>query len=287
MQHILQLEQLAPAIKQLQSQTNRALGLVPTMGNLHAGHLHLVAQCKQQGLICAVSIFVNPIQFNNTDDLNNYPRTLQADLDKLKAAGCDLVFTPSITEMYPHGMQDLTQIVPARLSQDLEGAFRPGHFNGMATVVAKLFNLFSPSVAFFGEKDFQQLAIIKQMVADLNMPIKIQAVKTQRNEQGLALSSRNSRLSAIEKELALEIYASLRYISQNLLDYCDSTATIKQQTDRLSKLNIEVEYLALRNAEDFTIPQPDDHHLVVLIAARIGQVRLIDNLSIILKVNHV
>lgn len=286
MQHVLHIEALRLAITQLKASANRPLGLVPTMGNLHAGHIALLAQCKQQGLICAVSIFVNPIQFNHADDLASYPRTLAEDLNKLKEAGCDLVFTPSAEEMYPNGMQNLTQVTPADISHELEGAFRPGHFNGMATVVCKLFNLFSPAVAFFGQKDFQQLAIVKQMVADLNMSVKIQAVDTCRTPQGLALSSRNSRLTEKEKKLALEIYASLSYIAQNLVDYCDSTATLKQQQQRLEGLSIQVEYLELRDAESLSKPKPKDTHLVVLIAAKIGAVRLIDNLPIILKVNH-
>lgn len=285
MLEVYSIADLRLAIQNLKAAKNAQLGLVPTMGNLHDGHLHLVEQSIKAGLVTAVSIFVNPIQFNNAQDLSNYPRTLEDDLNKLKAIGCDLVFIPSAKEMYPNGMQDITQVVPASLSHELEGAFRPGHFNGMATVVCKLFNLFLPDVAFFGQKDFQQLAIVKQMVADLNMPIRIDAVPTQRNEQGLALSSRNLLLSAQEKSLALELYKSLNYIAQNLVDYQKSAATLEMQQQRLNKLGFEVEYLQIREARTLELPKVGDEDLVILIAAKLGAVRLIDNLPITLKVD--
>lgn len=284
MLEVYSITDLRLGIESLKEARGVRLGLVPTMGNLHDGHLYLVEQSIKSGLITAVSIFVNPIQFDNAQDLSNYPRTLKEDLNKLKAIGCDLVFIPSAKEMYPNGMQDITQIVPASISSELEGAFRPGHFNGMATVVCKLFNLFLPEVAFFGQKDFQQLAIVKQMVADLNIPVKIQSVPTQRSEQGLALSSRNSLLNAQEQSLALHLYESLSYIAQNLVDYQKSGATLEMQEKRLNKLGFEVEYLQIREANTFEMPKIGDENLVVLVAARLGAVRLIDNLPITLKV---
>lgn len=285
MLEVYSLAELRPAIERLKAAKNAQLGFIPTMGNLHAGHLHLVEKSIKAGLITAVSIFVNPIQFDNAQDLSNYPRTLEDDLNKLTAIGCDLVFIPSAKEMYPNGRQDITQVVPASLSSELEGEFRPGHFNGMATVVCKLFNLFLPDVAFFGQKDFQQLAIVKQMVADLNLPIEIQGVPTQRDKTGLALSSRNSLLNAQEKSLALHLYESLNYIAQNLVDYRQSAATLELQRQRLNKLGFEVEYLQIREAITLQAPKVGDEHLVILIAAKLGAVRLIDNLPITLKVD--
>lgn len=278
------IAELRSAIARIKIQGDAKIGFIPTMGNLHSGHLHLVEQSIKSNFISVVSIFVNPTQFNNPDDLSNYPRTLKEDLAKLDEIGCDLVFTPTAQEMYPRGMDDLTQVVPAELGNKLEGIFRPGHFNGMATVVCKLFNACLPDVAFFGQKDFQQLAIVKQMVADLNMPIHIQAVPTQRDESGLALSSRNNLLNIEEKKLAPKLYESLCYIAQNLFDYSKAAATLDLQKQHLSTLGFDVEYLELREASTLEIPKSGDENLVLLIAAKVGQVRLIDNLPIILKV---
>lgn len=201
MQTVQLPSELRAQIKEYKRQGKR-VGFVPTMGNLHQGHLTLVERAKEHADIVVVSIFVNPMQFGNPDDLNNYPRTLEQDLAKLEAIGTALVFTPTPEVIYPKGLENQTFVEVPKLSNMLEGASRPGHFRGVATIVTKLFNLVQPDVACFGEKDFQQVAVIRQMVEDLAMDIEIVPVPTVREQDNLAMSSRNNRLTADERAIA-------------------------------------------------------------------------------------
>jgi len=264
-----------------------SVALVPTMGNLHAGHLDLVKLAKQQAACVVVSIFVNPLQFGANEDLANYPRTLAADCEKLQAAGADIVFVPSVAEMYPDfDGQDLKQSITVQLpavANDLCGASRPGHFAGVATVVLKLFNLVQPQVAVFGKKDYQQLFIIREMVKQLNLAITILAADTVREPSGLAMSSRNGYLSSAEKAQACQLRAELVSVSEQ----------VKQQGDRANFSSLEqaaalnlqqqgwqVDYVAIRAASNLQAASAGDTDLVVLAAAKLGTTRLIDNLSL-------
>jgi pantoate--beta-alanine ligase len=255
------------------------VALVPTMGNLHAGHLKLVARAKQRAARAITSIFVNPTQFGPNEDYGRYPRTLEADLAKLKTASCDAVFAPDVTVMYPDGPSLGVSVQVAGLRDELCGAFRPGHFDGVATVVAKLFNLVRCNLAFFGEKDFQQLQVIKRMVRALNMPIEIVSVATEREPDGLAMSSRNQYLEPPERAKAGLIYQELKSIagalavgSSEFQSLCDGAS------ERLSAQGFVVDYVAIRDAEGLREAMPENAEWVVLIAARLGKTRLIDNL---------
>ncbi len=261
----------------LAGQTGTAL--VPTMGNLHAGHVSLVELAKQHGRPVVASIFVNPLQFGAGEDFERYPRTLPADCGKLDAAGCDLVFAPDVAEMYPQP-QTYTVQVPEAMANDLCGAFRPGHFSGVATVVLKLFNLVQPRVAVFGSKDFQQLQVIREMVAQFNLPIDIVAGATLREADGLALSSRNGYLSETERrqapQLQRELAAIVAAVQAGERDFAALAATARRH---LNMAGWRVDYVELREAATLAAPTPDSRHLVVLGAAWLGTTRLIDNLD--------
>ena len=265
--------------------TNQAnIGFVPTMGNLHAGHIYLVSLAKQQCNCVVVSIFVNPLQFSANEDLANYPRTLEADCEKLKAAGCDIVFTPTVAEMYPQMTQSaagiqLNQnmtIVPPDIANDLCGASRPGHFAGVATVVAKLFNMVQPQTAFFGKKDFQQLFVIRELVKQLNYPVQIVAGETVRETSGLALSSRNGYLSAAQKQQAAALNETLHEIAlaiQAINTHFESLENAAKT--KLNLLGWQVDYVTVRSALNLQPATQADQHLVILSAAKIGNTRLI------------
>lgn len=263
----------------------RAAGLrvafVPTMGNLHAGHVHLVSEARRQADRVVASIFVNPLQFGVNEDFSAYPRTLAADQEKLTAAGCDLLFAPGEQEMYPLGRDGLSFVEVPGLSDILCGAFRPGHFRGVATVVCKLFHIVQPDVALFGEKDYQQLLVIRLMVRDLNMPVEIIGVPTVRETDGLAMSSRNGYLAADERRLATEVYATLQALAAEVragaLEYAALEAAAAA---RLERAGFRPDYVSVRRAEDLAVPQGGERRLVVLAAARLGRTRLIDNLLI-------
>jgi len=263
----------------------RAAGLrvafVPTMGNLHAGHIHLVSEARKRADKVVASIFVNPLQFGPSEDFAAYPRTLAADQEKLAAAGCDLLFAPTEQVMYPLGRDGLSYVEVPGLSDILCGAFRPGHFRGVATVVSKLFNIVRPDVALFGEKDYQQLLVIRLMVRDLDMPVEIIGVPTVREADGLAMSSRNGYLGAGERRLATEVYATLQALAAEVRvgarDYADLEAAA---VARLELAGFRPDYVSVRRAEDLAVPQAVDRRLVVLAAARLGATRLIDNLLI-------
>ncbi len=267
---------------QLQSrrwqQAGQRISFVPTMGNLHAGHLALVEKAVELGERVVVSIFVNPLQFNDPADFAAYRRSLDADLDKLAPLEVDAVFAPPEDEMYPHGRDATTQVDVPALSGILEGEHRPGHFRGVTTVVAKLFNIVQPDVAVFGEKDFQQLRIIECMVADLDMPVEIIAMPTVREADGLAMSSRNSRLSASQRQLAPLLYQTMQEFRQHYLAAEGNIAQLQAQaTAGLAQAGFVVEYFSLRRHEDLAPAKPGDRCLL-LVAARLGETRLIDNL---------
>lgn len=252
---------------------------VPTMGNLHAGHVSLVELAKQHGQPVVASIFVNPLQFGEGEDFGRYPRTMESDCDKLAAAGCDWVFAPDLAEMYPVA-QTFTVQPPVSLANDLCGAFRPGHFAGVATVVLKLFNLVQPRVAVFGKKDFQQLHVIRALVGQFNLPIDIVAGDTLRCADGLAMSSRNAYLGASERiqaaQLQRELAAVVAAVEAGERDFEALAATAARH---LKMAGWRVDYVAVRDAATLQAPTPASTRLVVLGAAWLGNTRLIDNLD--------
>jgi len=254
------------------------VAFVPTMGNLHAGHVSLIEIARQRGERFVASIFVNPMQFGPNEDFAHYPRTPRDDERMLAAAGCDLMFMPDVQEIYPHGAARATRVEVPGLSRILEGEFRPGHFEGVSTVVAKLFHIIEPQLAVFGEKDFQQLTIIRRMVAELCMPIEIIGAPTVRDADGLAMSSRNQYLTSAERALVPAIYAQLcaavRRLESGEADY----ASIERAGfSALESAGLHPDYFAVRQACDLAAPVAEARELVVLAAARLSKARLIDN----------
>ncbi|MDE0661869.1 MAG: pantoate--beta-alanine ligase [Gammaproteobacteria bacterium] len=262
-------------------QRHRRTGLVPTMGNLHAGHLALVRACRGACDICVVSIFVNPTQFAPSEDFANYPRTLDDDLRLLEAEGTDLVFNPTVDTMYPDGQEGHVRVRVPSLAQTLCGEARPGHFDGVATVVAKLFNIVAPDEAFFGEKDWQQLTLIRTMARQLDMPLTVTGVPTVREPSGLAMSSRNNYLSHEERERAALINQILMQIKAAIergdRAYADAEARGRRV---LAAAGFEVDYVAVRDANRLVPPDADANTLRILAAARLGRARLIDNVGV-------
>jgi pantoate--beta-alanine ligase len=257
------------------------IALVPTMGNLHEGHLALARLAHGHADTVIASIFVNPLQFGRGEDFGRYPRTLQRDLELLEAEGVAAVFAPEVDEMYPAGQEGLTSVEVPGLSTVLEGAVRPGHFAGVATVVAKLLGIVTPDVAVFGEKDFQQLAVIRRMVRDLDLGVEIVAGPTVREPDGLALSSRNQYLSPEQRQRAPALYRSLAAARRRLAAGDRSFAAIEQEAKTaLAAAGFEPDYVAIRRAADLAPPGAGDEALVVLGAARLGTTRLIDNLRV-------
>jgi pantoate--beta-alanine ligase len=257
----------------------RRVSFAPTMGNLHAGHISLMHTARAHGDTVVSSIFVNRIQFGPNEDFDRYPRTFQADCAQLEAAGVDHLFAPNETELYPSPQQYFVQPSPAHDSI-LEGAIRPGHLTGVATVVTKLFNIVQPQVALFGKKDYQQLMVIRNLVNELNMPIDIIACDTVRAEDGLALSSRNGYLSTEQRAQAPQLYAMLKSVADQVRAGCRDYAAIEQQTaEQLSTHGWQPDYIAIRRRSDLQPPRADED-LVILAAARLGSTRLIDNLEI-------
>lgn len=251
---------------------------VPTMGNLHDGHLALVKEAQKYADRVVVSIFVNPLQFNQAADLAVYPRTLDEDCRALQSVDTDLVFTPAPELIYPNGLAAQTFIQVPGISEVLEGAHRPGHFNGVATIVAKLFNLVQPDVALFGEKDFQQLALIRHMVADLAMPIQIVGVPTVREESGLAMSSRNGLLTAEEHEIAPLLADVMKTIaSQVSKDTQANQALVAQATAQLNAAGFNTDAIDIVDADTLAGITEQSQEAVVLMAAFLGKTRLIDN----------
>lgn len=265
----------------LARRAGKRIGFAPTMGNLHSGHAALVTRARELSDFVVASIFVNPLQFGPSEDLDTYPRTLPADQQRLVEAGCDLLFAPSVAQMYPEGTAVQTRVSVPELSQGLCGASRPGHFEGVATVVSKLLNMVQPDVAVFGQKDYQQLAVIRAMVRDLNMPIEIIGQPTVRAEDGLALSSRNGYLDAAQRAKAPVLYRSLsemaEAIAQGERDYA---GLLERQRKIISASGFTLDYLEIRHAVHLRPPTGLDHDLVILVAAYLGTTRLIDNLHL-------
>jgi pantoate--beta-alanine ligase len=258
----------------------KRIAFVPTMGNLHEGHVALVEKAGQRADFVVASIFVNPLQFGPNEDLAKYPRTLVADQEKLVAAGCQLLFHPDVEEMYPHGQEGQTRVSVPGVSEGLCGGSRPGHFEGVATVVTKLFNMVQPDLAVFGEKDFQQLAVIRTLVRDLNMPIKIIGEPTVRAEDGLALSSRNGYLSAEQRAAAPALYRTLQQLASAIRDgNRDFAQLIEAGQASLVSAGFRPDYLEIREASSLRPAQANDTQLVILGAAFMGTTRLIDNLA--------
>lgn len=254
------------------------IAFVPTMGNLHAGHLALVAKARQQASQVVVSIFVNPLQFGVNEDYSRYPRTMEHDIELLQSMGVDVLFAPSVEELFPAPQS--YHVEPPPVANELCGAFRPGHFRGVATIVMKLFNIIQPTIAVFGRKDYQQLTIIRGMVADFAIPVTLLAGETIRAEDGLALSSRNGFLSADERSTAPQLYAKLVEMKGQILAGAHDHMQIEQRAiDDLSAQGWQVDYVAIRDSS-LAIPSPDSKQLVILVAARLGSTRLIDNIEI-------
>ncbi len=260
------------------SKTNGSIGYVPTMGALHAGHLSLLEKSARENEITVCSIFVNPLQFNNASDLEKYPRTLPADMALLIECGCDILFAPEADEMYQHEDDKSLQFEVGFLDQLFEGAFRPGHFMGVAVVVNKFFQIIQPTNAYFGLKDYQQCMLIKKLVADLKIPIKLHLCPTLRESDGLAMSSRNTRLSVEARKVASKIVEALNYAK---LNYRTQNITLVEQWCK-SHLAEEplysVEYFNIVNAETLLPVKHEDEPAVALCAANLGGVRLIDNM---------
>lgn len=259
----------------------QSIAFVPTMGNLHAGHLSLIT--KGQSLcdrsIC--SIFVNPMQFGPNEDFNHYPRTLDADIELLESAGCDLVYLPTASELYPQGLENISQIIVTDLTDTFEGAHRPGHFTGVATIVAKLFNIVKPDISVFGKKDFQQYCVIKKMSQDLNLDVEIIGQETTREASGLATSSRNQYLTGDQKKRAALIYQTLQASAASIsAGETDFEKLEKQATEQLNQAGFDTDYYNICNADTLKSATSEDKKLVILVTARLGETRLLDNIEI-------
>jgi pantoate--beta-alanine ligase len=255
------------------------VGFVPTMGNLHEGHHSLLKLARARADRVVASVFVNPTQFGPGEDFERYPRTLAQDQVGLAEAGCDVLFAPEVATMYPFGAAGSVSIHVPGVTETLEGAHRPGHFDGVATVVSKLFHLVQPDFAVFGQKDFQQLKVIERMVRDLSLPVKIMSGPTLRDEDGLAKSSRNQYLTPAERQRAPQIYATLTQMRDLFRQGHNWQALEQAARARLERAGFVPDYVAIRRADDLAEPDPDEREgLVALVAARLGATRLIDNL---------
>ncbi|MGL4316975.1 MAG: pantoate--beta-alanine ligase [Pseudomonas sp.] len=274
------VRELRAAVARARAEGKR-IGFVPTMGNLHEGHIALVEKAGQRADFVVTSIFVNPLQFGPKEDLASYPRTLVADQEKLVGAGCQLLFAPDVDEMYPNGMAGQTLVRVAGVSEGLCGGSRPGHFDGVATVVSKLFNMVQPDLAVFGEKDFQQLAVIRTLVRDLDLPVQIIGEPTARAEDGLALSSRNGYLDAEQRAIAPVLYRTLNQLADAVRagerDYARLSEAGKAS---LEAAGLRPDYLEVRDSNDLRPATGETRQLVILVAAFLGKTRLIDNLAL-------
>ena len=262
------------------SKKQEDLALIPTMGALHDGHLELIKQTKKITNNILVSIFVNPSQFGANEDFDQYPRQLEIDLEKLKKLNITAAFTPSTKSMYPNGITDTTIIQPRELAKELCGKSRPNLFPGAATVVIKLLNCCNAKYLVLGKKDYQQKLILSQTIQDLMMDCEIISINTKRNSNNLALSSRNKYLSQTEKELACNIYKTLQKIKKTIENSSNINNICYQATMDLNNKNIHVEYLSIKTQKELTTPSSKDKNLVILIAAKIGNTRLIDNIEV-------
>ena len=261
----------------------KSISFVPTMGNLHAGHLSLVEAAKEHADIVVVSIFVNPLQFGADEDLDSYPRTLEADSEHLSKLGVDVLFTPSVEAIYPRGLEQQTFVEVPGISYMICGASRPGHFRGVATIVSKLFNMVQPNSAFFGEKDYQQVQVIKAMVTDLSMNLSVHAIPTMRHNDGLAMSSRNGYLTEDERQIAPMIYQTIIRIREQIESgRRDFNQLINTENTLLAQSGFKPDYIEIRDAFTLQPASFEGKELVILIAAFLGKTRLIDNIQVTL-----
>ncbi len=258
----------------------KSIGFVPTMGNLHAGHLSLVQLIKKQSDIVVCSIFVNPAQFGENEDLASYPRTLSEDIQKLEALGIDYLFTPTDNQIYPHGKNKHSSVELNRLTEHLCGSSRPDHFKGVTTVVCILFNIVQPDVAAFGKKDYQQYQVIKAMTRDLMMPIKIIGGEIVRESNGLAMSSRNTYLSKAEKEKASTLRQTILSTAEQIKSGTSLEKTIENAINNLKRHGFKIDYFKVVRQNDLQEAQQTDKSLLIACAAWLGQPRLIDNLEL-------
>ena len=262
------------------------IALVPTMGNLHAGHIKLVEEAHRHARRVVVSIFVNPLQFGPGEDYQSYPRTLEADQAGLKAVRADLLFVPAVEDMYPDGCDRVTRVDVPGLSAILDGQFRPGHFSGVATVVLKLLNTVQPDVALFGEKDYQQLQIVRRLVTDLSLPVEIVGVPTVREADGLAMSSRNQYLTPAERQLAPLMYCTLTEAAAALRAGRRDFAQLESEALRKLSACMRPDYVSVRAAHTLASADADTRDFVVLAAAWLGKARLIDNVQVHVSSSH-
>ena len=261
----------------------QSIAFVPTMGNLHEGHLDLVRKARCLCDVVVVSIFVNPLQFGPNEDLDAYPRTMAADKEKLFSAGVQVLYAPDVEEIYPEGMAAQTQVQVPDLGDTLCGSTRPGHFDGVTTVVSKLFNIVQPDVAIFGEKDFQQLSIVRKMVKDLCLPISIVGVATTRDEDGLAKSSRNGYLSSRQRRIAPVLHQTLNSCREAIACGFDNFLQLESHARmKLLQAGFEPDYFAIRDARTLRTVTEDTEEIAILAAARLGSTRLIDNVRLAL-----
>lgn len=275
--------QLQAALKTFR-QENQSIAFVPTMGNLHEGHLDLVRKARTLCDIVVVSIFVNPLQFGPNEDLDAYPRTMAADKEKLFSEGVRVLYAPEVEDIYPEGMAAQTVVSVPDLGDTLCGSSRPGHFDGVTTVVSKLFNIVQPDVAVFGEKDFQQLSIVRKMVRDLCMPIKIVGVATTRDEDGLAKSSRNGYLTPEQRRIAPLLHQTLNSCREAIACGFDNFLQLESHARmRLLQAGFEPDYFAVRDARTLRAVTEDTEEIAILAAARLGKTRLIDNVRLSLN----
>lgn len=279
MQTVSDIQALREQISQWRQQGLK-IGFVPTMGNLHAGHISLIAEAKKRADKVVASIFVNPMQFGVNEDIDSYPRTLADDQQKLMAEGTDLLFTPTPDMIYPKGLDKQTFVEVPQVSEGYCGESRPGHFRGVATIVCKLFNLVQPDLACFGLKDYQQVQVIQTMVEDLSMPVEIVPVETIREASGLALSSRNGYLTEQELEIAPVLNQNIRWLAEQIQTSTDFIGLAKRAADAINAQGLKTDYIHICHAKTLQPASEDDHELVILAAAHCGKARLIDNMQV-------
>jgi pantoate--beta-alanine ligase len=279
------IEQARSTVRQWKA-AGESVALVPTMGNLHQGHLALVKAATESGMRTVVSIFVNPMQFGEDEDLDTYPRTFSDDMTRLADYKVDMVFAPDAAEIYPQGVDHGTSVHVEELSEILEGECRPGFFTGVATVVNTLFNIIEPDAAWFGEKDYQQLLVIRKMVRDLAMPVAIHSVPTVREGDGLAMSSRNSYLDDQQRQLAAGLYRCLQHVVDAIFEGTDFHFAVVHASQELTEMGFVPDYVVVRRQQDLAVPDKDDKSLIVLAAAHLQNTRLIDNIAFELMQEH-
>lgn len=280
MQTQKKIKDLRQTLRVARSQ-GKSIALVPTMGNLHEGHLQLIRQARDRYDFIVCSIFVNPLQFGENEDLDAYPRTLEADCESLRAENCDCVFLPSVEEIYGNALEQQTSVNVPGLTENFCGSSRPGHFDGVATVVTKLFNIVQPDAAFFGLKDYQQFLVIKKMTKDLALEIAIHGIETHREESGLAMSSRNNYLSEQQRKQAAGLYHCLQDCAEKIQQGETNFQQLEEAARRkLQQASLEPDYFQICDADTLLPPSPGTEHFAILGAVFIGKSRLIDNIRV-------